>query len=114
MSYDADPDGRQWTRISSGSANSPRWQKTWQDWLGRQTRSERPAFTANPIQANYVETKAYDPATGRLTSSTATGVAPSLFIYDTLGRGQAERGMCELLTNGRRQRLGQTGSRIDP
>ena len=84
--HDADPDGRQWTRISSGTATSPRWQKTWQDWFGRQTRSERPAFTANPIQANYVETKAYDPATGRLTSSTATGLAPSLFVYDPLGR----------------------------
>ena len=83
MSYEVDPDGRQWTRVNTGTATSPRWQKSWKDWLGRETRSERPSFTG---QANYVETKVYDPATGRLASSAATGVAASLFVYDALGR----------------------------
>ena len=36
------------------------------------------------------------------------------FIPSAVVVGQAEGVMCELLTNGRRQRLGQTGSRIDP
>jgi YD repeat-containing protein len=80
--YGVESDGRQRTTVYSGpgGANSPVWQKTWNDMLGRTVRTERPAHGGGVL----VQTSEYD-ALGRLVRSTSTGQPDTLYSYDALG-----------------------------
>ena len=42
--YGVDPDGSQWTMVYTGRPDSPMWQKTTTDMLGRTVKEERPGF----------------------------------------------------------------------
>ncbi len=84
--YDLDS-GRSRTRVDYGS--STRWRKSWQDWLGRTVKTERPGWSSQP---SYVENSFYDATTGRLTKvdrrdgSGSRVLDDVLFEYDALGQ----------------------------
>jgi RHS repeat-associated protein len=82
-SYGVEADGRQWHQVNSGTANSPRWQKSWADWLGRTLETDSPGFTGQPT---IVATNFYENGTGRLIKTTKTGYAPTLYQYNALGQ----------------------------
>lgn len=42
--YGVDPDGSQWTLVRTGRPDSPMWEKTTTDMLGRTVREEKPGF----------------------------------------------------------------------
>lgn len=85
--YGVNPDGTQYTlAYTGGGLNSPRWERTTKDFLGRTIRVERPGFGGTTL----VETFAYN-AKGQLQSeSSAAGavklLADKLYEYDELGR----------------------------
>ncbi len=85
--YGVEPDGRQWTCAYSGpgGANSPMWEKSWTDALGRAVRAERPGFGGT----NLVSQSFYD-AQGRLVRSTQTGQPDTLYAYNELGEPVAQ------------------------
>ncbi|WP_367870774.1 RHS repeat-associated core domain-containing protein [Luteolibacter sp. Populi] len=61
----------------------PRWLANLSDWGGRVVQTSRPSPT---LSGEVTESSEYDPATGRLTKVSSTGVADRLYIYDSLGR----------------------------
>jgi RHS repeat-associated protein len=75
--------GIRWHQLNVGAANSPRWKKTCQDWLGREIKSEHPGYTG---QDNVVAENTWAATTGYLSKTTKTGYAPTLYQYDLLGR----------------------------
>jgi RHS repeat-associated protein len=86
--------GAQWHQvncaINPAVAPSPRWQKTWTDWLGRSLASARPGFAGQP---DLVSESFYDElvsplvsAPGRLLKTTQSGSAPTLYRYGALGQ----------------------------
>jgi len=82
-------DGRQWSQVNAGTNNSPRLQKNWTDWLGRPIKTQRPEFSvAGSVSGggNFVQQNTYDPVTGLLSYTTATGRAPIDYSYNTLGQ----------------------------
>lgn len=88
MSYGVESDGRTYVQTNAGSANSPRWQKSWKDWVGRDIKSDRPGY---PGQPDAIEQKIYDnvdghTSTGHLAQSSKTGYASTYYTYDVLGR----------------------------
>jgi RHS repeat-associated protein len=83
FTYGVETDGRRWKQINLATATSPRWSKTWNDWLDRGVRSERPGFTG---QANFVETNTYNATTGQLLKVDRTGTASTLYTYNALGQ----------------------------
>ena len=91
--YGIEADGRRYTRIDTGAANSDRYQKTWSDWLGRDLKAEAPSFNASS-QGVIVTEKFYAPTTGLLFRATRSGVlgqtatllvAPTRYEYDVMG-----------------------------
>lgn len=91
--YGIETDGRRYTVTYSGSANSPRYSKTWTDWLGREIKTELPTFNASS-QGLIIDEKFYAPTTGLLfktTTSKLVGVtstllvAPTRYEYDVMG-----------------------------
>jgi len=78
-----EPDGRRWTRVDVGTANSVRWSKAWTDWLGRTVRTERPGA---PGFGNIVGENFYENITGRRVASTSTGLAPTRYVYGAMGQ----------------------------
>lgn len=77
--YGVNPDGSQWTRVFVGKDNSPRWEKTVRDLVGRVIRVEKPGFAG--IEKNR---KAYD-RNGRLIRQETPGRGATLYVYDDLG-----------------------------
>lgn len=85
--YAIEPDGRRLTQVNTGTAGSPRHEKSWSDWLGRPVRNELPGFSPS-AQPVFVTENFYDDATtgpGRLSRTTRSGLAPVLYQYDPLG-----------------------------
>jgi RHS repeat-associated protein len=80
--YGVEVDGRTWTQVNSGTATSPRYQKVWKDWLGRETHNEHPGFASQQL---VTEDKTYEAGTGHLLSDAKSGYAPTLYAYDILG-----------------------------
>jgi YD repeat-containing protein len=97
--------GRRWTRTNTGTATSPRWQQAYKDWAGRDSAVVKPipGSTATVFDGNFSSTGIFskqfyydDFATtgtntntyskSHLTKTTETGMAPTLFVYDLLGR----------------------------
>lgn len=81
--YDIETDGRRWHQGNVGTSSSPRWKKTWKDWLGRELKTEYPGFTG---QGNIVEENTFATSTGYRTKTTKTGFAPTLYQYNELGQ----------------------------
>jgi RHS repeat-associated protein len=81
--YGVETDGRQWHQVNVGTATSPRWQKSWTDWLGRDVKDQSPGYTGQPdrISENF-----YDATNGHLTKATKLGYAPTLYEYNPLGQ----------------------------
>lgn len=86
--YGVNPDGSKWTTVRTGASNSPIWEKTTTDMLGRTVRMEKPGF------GGVVRATTYDYNNqGQLTAvrqwqgdnpAVPAGVA-TLFEYDELG-----------------------------
>lgn len=77
--YGVNPDGTQWTLVYAGSMNSPRWEKSTADILGRTIKVERPGFTGIEAEESHYNSK------GQLIRTSASGIADTLYIYDKLG-----------------------------
>ncbi len=78
--YGVNPDGAQWTLVRTGAPDSPMWEKTTTDTLGRTVRSEKPGFGGSSVV-----TETFYDAAGRPVKTTATGRAANLTVYDELG-----------------------------
>ena len=72
-------DGSMWSRIAIASSTSPRYAKAWTDTLGRPLKTEQPGYTGTLTSQNF-----YSAATGRLAKTTQTGLADTLYEYDSL------------------------------
>lgn len=77
--YGVNADGTQWTKVSTGTSDSPRWEKTTTDTLGRTITVEKPGFGAIETTRNYYNEK------GQLIKTTTSGRADILYVYDDLG-----------------------------
>lgn len=86
--------GQRWHQVNLGTSSSGRWSKRWTDWLGREVKTQRPAFQSG----THIEERFYDGTTGLLTKSTKTGVAPTLYKYDLLS--QLSRTALDVNNNG--------------
>jgi len=75
-------DGTEWTKVYYGpnGTNSLRWAKTTYDVANRLIREEKPGFGGTTLTNSYVYNEK-----GQLTSTTAPGMAPTLYEYDELG-----------------------------
>ena len=51
--YGVNPDGSQWTMVHMGMSNSPMWEKTTTDLLGRSIREEKPGFGGTLLTTTY-------------------------------------------------------------
>ncbi|MFZ5563441.1 MAG: hypothetical protein ACOZBW_05265, partial [Thermodesulfobacteriota bacterium] len=79
--YGVNPDGTQWTEVRTTAPDSPAWQRTTSDLLGRTVKTESPGASGEIMVArNY-----YD-AMGRLVRATTPGQADTLYTYDELGQ----------------------------
>jgi RHS repeat-associated protein len=78
--YGVNADGSRWTRVSIGSAASPRWQKTTVDMLGRTVLTEMPGYNG-PV----ISTRNFYNAKDQLVRTETSGKAPTVFEYDELG-----------------------------
>ncbi len=94
FTYGVDPDGRRWSQTNHASATSPRWAKTWTDWLGRTVRTEAPPFTG---AVNRFSAQQYS-ARGLLSRQEASGSHPTLYEYDAFG--QPSRSIVDFNGNG--------------
>jgi YD repeat-containing protein len=89
------PDGTRWTTVYEGplGAASPVWSRTTADHLGRTLLEERPGFSVDSVPSVVQTLHQYEPATGRLLSTTQSTVVSSvpsvlsavLYSYDSLG-----------------------------
>lgn len=87
-------DGSHWARVNLGTAGTQTDASLWDtaslrqsqvksDWLGRAVQSSRPGFTG---QVDYVAQNFYDNGTGRLSKTSRTGFANTLYEYDGLSQ----------------------------
>ena len=51
--YGVNPNGSQWTMVRTGSTNSPMWEKTTTDMLGRTVKEEKPGFGGTLLTITY-------------------------------------------------------------
>jgi RHS repeat-associated protein len=89
FTYGVDPTlWRQWALVSRGSAQSPRWVKTWKDALGQVVRTEKNGVgsSAPIVQEHHFATSPGTVNTGKLVKTTETEKGPTLYEYDPLGR----------------------------
>ena len=77
--YGINSDGSRWSKVFIGEKDSPRWEKTVRDLVGRVVRVEKPGFT--DLEA---VRKTYD-RKGRLIRLETSGRAATLYSYDALG-----------------------------
>ncbi len=86
FSQGVETDGRRWERTDVGSVSSPRWVKTTKDWLGRKVLVQKPAFGGVGLHEETFLYHTGSPSPGKLAKTTVPGVAPTLYLYDTMGR----------------------------
>ena len=86
--YGVDPDGSQWTMVHTGRPDSPMWEKTTTDMLGRTLREERPGIGGTVVTTASEYDEKGHLATTRSWTGDATN-APlrpaTLYEYDELG-----------------------------
>ena len=82
--YGVDTNGTRWTLARAGADDSPMWEKSVTDMLGRTVRTERPAFggTTSAVESFYDEYGRL--ATNRQSNAIAT--VDTLYSYDELGQ----------------------------
>jgi RHS repeat-associated protein len=73
------PDGSQWTTMHLAQPDSPRWEKTTRDLLGRIVSTEKPGYLAPQISRTHYNTR------GQLVRTSVTGRPATIFVYDELG-----------------------------
>ena len=78
--YGINQDGSQWTKVSFARKDSPRWEKTTRDLLGRIFKTEKPGYLLPQITENHYNQK------GQLAKTSATGQLDTLFEYDEHGK----------------------------
>lgn len=86
--YGVDPDGSQWTMVHVGSPDSPQWEKTTTDMLGRTIKEEKPGFGGTVVTtANEYNDKGQRTATRTWTGdATNAPLRPAmLYEYDEVG-----------------------------
>ncbi len=82
--HQIEADGSRSTTVRQGSSSSPRFQKTFTDWLGRTTRVVAPSPAGG---SGTVETVTeYQPGTGLPWRVFSPGSAPVITVYDTFAR----------------------------
>ena len=78
--YGVKPDGTQWTTVYTKDSDSPMWEKTITDMLGRSVRTEKPGFGGTvEVSENFYNGK------GQMVKTTSPGLAATLYAYDELG-----------------------------
>lgn len=78
--YGVNPDGTQWTSVKTGRIDSPMWEKTTTDMLGRTIKVEKPGF------GDIIETtEHFYNEKGQLIKTSQTGMADIIYQYDELG-----------------------------
>ena len=86
--YGVNPDGSQWTLAHTGGPDSPMWEKTTTDMLGRIVKEEKPGFGGNLLTTTYEYNDKSQLVAVRQWSGdppvTPIGVA-TLYEYDELG-----------------------------
>ena len=78
--YGVDTNGMTWVLKRTGRTNSPMWEKTFTDLLGREARVERAGYRGSVITTRYT----YDRG-GRVIRVQQTGSADRIMQYDELG-----------------------------
>ena len=78
--YGVNADGTMWTLVHTKATNSPVWEKTTTDLLGRTVKIEKPGFGGGTVVAESI----YD-ENGRLVRQTTTGSPDTLYEYDEVG-----------------------------
>jgi YD repeat-containing protein len=79
--HDVNPDGSRWTQMRAATPDSPMWQRTTVDILGRTIRVEQPGF-GGTLEAS--ETFYND--VGQAVRTTSPALADSLYEYDDVGQ----------------------------
>lgn len=88
--YGVETDGRRYTQVNVGASSSPRYQKSWVDWLGRNIQSVAPGYSQTSQSDAYIK-NTYDTTTGLLIKTRQTNssngdiLAATIYSYDTLG-----------------------------
>ncbi len=77
--YGINPNGSQWTKVFIGKENSPRWEKTSRDFLGRVILIEKPGYKTIESTKNYYN------KIGQLIRTSSPGQADTIYVYDQLG-----------------------------
>lgn len=80
--YGGNLDGTQWTTTYTGPSgtNSPAWQKTTTDFLGRTIKTESPGFGGMVLTNETIYNNI-----GQVVKTTSTGRPDSLFVYNVVG-----------------------------
>jgi RHS repeat-associated protein len=78
--YGVSPDGKQWMRVATARPDSPMWERTTTDLLGRTILVEKPG----PVGVESFGSS-FD-ASGRLLLTSTSGMANTLYEYDELGQ----------------------------
>jgi RHS repeat-associated protein len=77
--YGVNPDGNQWITVFIGKEDSPRWEKTTRDPVGRVIQVEKPGFEGIETTLSIYDNK------GQLVRKETPGRAATLYEYDALG-----------------------------
>lgn len=77
--YGVNADGSQWTEVRIGAEDSPIYQRTITDMLGRTVLVEKPGPQEPEVTENEYDSQ------GRLIRTIQTGQADTLYVYDELG-----------------------------
>ncbi|MFC1461750.1 hypothetical protein ACFLQR_04455, partial [Verrucomicrobiota bacterium] len=77
--YGVNGDGTLWTKIYAATAESAVWVKTTTDLLGRTAKVEKPGYSGTETVENFYNDD------GQLVKTTQSGMADTLFSYDSLG-----------------------------
>lgn len=94
--YGWNSSGEQYTQVNVSSSSSPRYTKTWTDFVGRQFKVERPAYPTGTLES----TTEYEPGTGLIEKRTAPGQPDTLYEYDAYVPWQVFRTVSDLNDNG--------------
>ena len=77
--YGINIDGSRWQKVNQGGVDSARWEKSTVGLLSQRVKKEKSGFNGTIVQENFYNTR------NQLIKTTQTGIAPTLFEYDTLG-----------------------------
>ena len=85
--YGVNENGTRWTLTRTGRADSPAWEKTTTDMLGRTLKTEKPGYNGTTQTVSYTYNNL-----GQLIQTANEGYASTLYVYDELGN-QVQQGL---------------------